>query len=146
MAGCLKLPSIGFIASSITITLLLLHSCAGAGWPSLIMIISIGIILGIGVLIPSELAPMEDKSRLSVMCTAPEGTSFEVMDDYMLNLIGIVDTIPEKLNFLAITAPGFGSSASTNAGVMRIVLTDPSLTKKKPAGYCRRGRHDHQEV
>jgi multidrug efflux pump len=91
-----------------------------------IMAVSIGIILGIGVLIPSELAPMEDKSRLSVVCTAPEGTSFEVMDDYMLNLIGIVDTIPEKLNFLALTAPGFGSSSSTNAGVFRIVLTDPS--------------------
>ncbi len=48
------------------------------------------------------------------------------MDEYMLNLIGIVDTIPEKTNFLAITAPGFGSSASTNAGFIRIVLTDPS--------------------
>jgi multidrug efflux pump len=96
----------------------------------LIMIASIGIILGIGVLIPSELAPMEDKSRMSVMCTAPEGTSFEVMDEYMLNLIGIVDTIPEKESFLAITAPGFGSSASTNAGVIRIVLTDPSLRNR----------------
>jgi multidrug efflux pump subunit AcrB len=91
-----------------------------------IMLASIGIIFGIGILIPSELAPMEDKSRLSVMCIAPEGTSFEVMDDYMLNLIGIVDTIPEKLNFLALTAPGFGSSPSTNQGVFRIVLTDPS--------------------
>ena len=95
-----------------------------------IMVISIGIIFGIGVLIPSELAPMEDKSRLAVMCTAPEGTSFEVMDDYMLNLIGIVDTIPEKLNFLALTAPGYGSSASTNTGVLRIVLTDPSLRNR----------------
>jgi hydrophobe/amphiphile efflux-1 (HAE1) family protein len=96
----------------------------------LIMAVSIGIILGIGVLIPSELAPMEDKSRLSVVSTAPEGTSFEVMDDYMLNLINIVDTIPEKLNFLALTAPGFGSSSSTNAGVFRIVLTDPSERKR----------------
>lgn len=92
----------------------------------LIMIVSVGIILGIGVLIPSELAPMEDKGRLSIVSTAPEGTSFEVMDDYMLNLIGIVDTIPEKTNFLALTAPGFGSSASTNAGFLRVVLTDPS--------------------
>jgi multidrug efflux pump len=96
----------------------------------LIMLISVGIILGIGVFIPSELAPMEDKSRLAVTSTAPEGTSFEVMDDYMLNLIGIVDTIPEKLNFLALTAPGFGSSASTNTGVFRIVLTDPSERKR----------------
>ena len=30
------------------------------------VIVSLGIIFGIGALIPSELAPMEDKSRLSV--------------------------------------------------------------------------------
>lgn len=92
----------------------------------LIMLASIGMILGIGSRVPSELAPMEDKSRLNISCTAPEGTSFEVMDEYMLNLLRIVDTIPEKTNFLAITAPGFGSSASTNAGFFRIILTDPS--------------------
>jgi multidrug efflux pump len=92
----------------------------------LIMLISIGMIIGIGALVPSELAPMEDKGRLSIVSTAPEGTSFEVMDEYMLSLINIVDTIPEKTNFLAITAPGFGSSASTNTGFIRIILTDPS--------------------
>jgi multidrug efflux pump len=91
-----------------------------------IIVVSIGLIIGIGAMIPSELAPMEDKGRLSIIATAPEGTSFEVMDEYMLNLIRIVDTIPEKTNFLALTAPGFGSSASTNAGFIRIVLTDPS--------------------
>ncbi len=91
-----------------------------------IVIASLAIILGIGSLIPSELAPMEDKSRLTIMSTAPEGTSFEVMDEYMLTMIGIVDTIPEKTNFLAITAPGFGSSASTNAGFIRLILTEPS--------------------
>jgi multidrug efflux pump len=92
----------------------------------LIMLLSIGMIIGIGRTIPSELAPMEDKSRLSISSTAPEGTSFEVMDEYMLTLLSVVDTIPEKTNFLAITAPGFGSSASTNTGVFRIMLSDPS--------------------
>ncbi len=96
-------------------------------WLSLIIVIaSAAIIVGIGALIPSELAPMEDKSRLSMMSTAPEGTSFEVMDEYMLNLISVIDTIPEKTNFLAITAPGFGSSASTNSGFFRVILSDPS--------------------
>jgi multidrug efflux pump len=96
-------------------------------WLSIVIIIaSILMILGIGALIPSELAPMEDKSRLTIMSTAPEGTSFEVMDEYMLQLLSIVDTIPEKSTFLAITAPGFGSSASTNAGFFRIIMKDPS--------------------
>ncbi len=94
-------------------------------WSFIIILASLGMILGIGSQVPSELAPMEDKSRLNIMSTAPEGTSFEAMDEYMLNMIAIVDTIPEKRNFMAITAPGFGSSASTNAGVIRIVLTEP---------------------
>lgn len=96
----------------------------------LIMLASVGLIMGIGSLIPSELAPMEDKSRLSITSTAPEGTSFEVMDDYMLSLLKVVDTIPEKTNFLALTAPGFGSSASTNTGFFRIMLSDPSERKR----------------
>jgi multidrug efflux pump len=96
-------------------------------WLALVIVaISAGIIVGIGAMIPSELAPLEDKARLTVVSTAPEGTSFEAMDVYMLELIHIIDTIPEKANFLAITAPGFGSSASTNAGFIRLILSEPS--------------------
>jgi multidrug efflux pump len=96
-------------------------------WIAFIIIAaSIGIILGIGSLIPSELAPMEDKSRLSTVSTAPEGTSFEVMDEYMMQLLRIADTIPEKESIMEITAPGFGSSASTNTGFLRMTLVDPS--------------------
>ena len=91
----------------------------------IIMIVSIGLIAVIGTLIPSELAPMEDKSRMQVMSTAPEGTSFELMDSYINQIASIVDTIPEKEAMMAITAPGFGSSASTNTGFVRISLTQP---------------------
>ncbi|MEI7896242.1 MAG: efflux RND transporter permease subunit [bacterium] len=91
----------------------------------LVMLVSLGIILGIGMLIPSELAPMEDKSRMQLMSTAPEGTSFELMERYMNQMISVVDTIPEKESILAITAPGFGSSSSTNTGFIRIGLTQP---------------------
>lgn len=96
-------------------------------WLALVIIAaSVAMILGIGSVIPSELAPMEDKSRFAVSATAPEGTSFEMMDAFMLDIIGIIDTIPEKQAFIAITAPGFGSSASTNSGFMRVSLTEPS--------------------
>jgi len=91
----------------------------------LVMVLSLGIIVGIGSLIPSELAPMEDKSRMQLVSTAPEGTSFELMDRYMNQMIDIVDTMSEKQSILAITAPGFGSSASTNTGFVRISLSDP---------------------
>jgi hypothetical protein len=42
-----------------------------------------------GKSIPSELAPMEDKSAFRVFATAPEGTSYELMDEYMLDVLGV---------------------------------------------------------
>lgn len=95
-----------------------------------IMVISVGMIVGIGSRIPSELAPLEDKSRLSIMTTAPEGTSFEIMDDYMQQLLLIADTIPERIAIIAVTSPGFGSSVSVNSGFIRIMLSDPSKRKR----------------
>jgi hydrophobe/amphiphile efflux-1 (HAE1) family protein len=95
-----------------------------------IMVASIGMILGIGSLIPSELAPMEDKSRFSISTTAPEGTSFELMDKYVSQIMRICDTIPEKESLMAITAPGFGSSASSNTGMLRIGLVEPQKRQR----------------
>ena len=89
-----------------------------------VMGISIGLIGILWQMIPSELAPMQDKSRIMVNVTAPEGISFEKMDEYMTSLIAIVDTIPEKLSFMGLTSPGFGGS-STNSGFVRITLTEP---------------------
>jgi len=103
-----------------------LHAFIRYRWLAiLVMVISLGLIIGIGSLIPSELAPMEDKSRMQLMSTAPEGTSFELMDKYMNQMIALVDTIPEKESIMAITAPGFGSSSSTNTGFVRLGLTQP---------------------
>ncbi|MEI7980795.1 MAG: efflux RND transporter permease subunit [Bacteroidota bacterium] len=100
-------------------------------WLAIIIIaVSMALILGIGALIPSELAPMEDKSRMQVMSTAPEGTSFELMSKYIDQMTAIIDTIPEKESMMAITAPGFGSSATTNTGFVRISLTQPETRKR----------------
>jgi len=96
----------------------------------LIVVVSMGIILGIGALIPTELAPMEDKSRLQIMSTAPEGTSFELMDKYIRQISAIADTIPEKESMMAITAPGYGSSSSTNTGFVRLTLFQPQYRKR----------------
>jgi multidrug efflux pump len=96
----------------------------------LVMVISLVLILGIGSLIPSELAPMEDKSRMQLMSTAPEGTSFELMDRYMNQMVALVDTIPEKESILAITAPGFGSASSANVGFVRIALSQPEYRER----------------
>ena len=83
-----------------------------------IMIFSLLLILGPGALLKSELAPMEDKGRIRIVATAPEGTAFEAMEDYMTRLVSIVDTIPEKEYLIAVTAPG--SSGSVNSGFLRL--------------------------
>lgn len=95
-----------------------------------IMLFSILLILAIGAFLPSELAPMEDKSRLQMSSTAPEGTSFELMNRYMDQLAAIADTIPEKESMMALTSPGFGSSSNANAGFLRISLTQPENRKR----------------
>lgn len=90
-----------------------------------IIAVCVGMILLIGMAIPSELAPNEDKSRFMLMSTAPEGTSFDKMDDYLSNIIELADTMQETQSVLSVTAPGFGSTASTNTGFVRVSLVPP---------------------
>ncbi|MGE3802891.1 MAG: efflux RND transporter permease subunit, partial [Candidatus Kapaibacterium sp.] len=77
-------------------------------------------------LLPSELAPLEDRSGLRMFATAPEGATFEYMDDYMDQMITLVkDSVPEISAIISVTSPGFGASSSVNSGFMRIILTQP---------------------
>lgn len=90
----------------------------------LIMLLSGGIIYYFGGKLPEELAPMEDKGRFVINSTAPEGTSFEKMDAFNQQLVEIVDTLPEKANIIAVTAPSFGSSSAANSGFIRVNLVE----------------------
>lgn len=82
-----------------------------------------GVIIWLTLTIPSELAPLEDKGKLLISTTAPEGTSFKSMDDYTVKIMNLVDTIPEKRFVLGLTAPSFGSSTSVNSAFIWISLT-----------------------
>lgn len=104
---------------------MLIRFVAHRRWALVIIVLSLGMILFFGLRIKSELAPMEDKSRLTIQATAPEGTSFEKMDEYMRQFIAVVDTIPEKMAMNALTSPGFGGSA-TNSGFIQLSLIPPS--------------------
>ncbi|MEK6651198.1 MAG: efflux RND transporter permease subunit, partial [Bacteroidota bacterium] len=91
-----------------------------------IMAGSMAIIFGLGALLPSELAPLEDRSRFQIQVTGPEGASFDYMDTFMNDLLFAVETtVPEQDGVLSLTAPGFGSS-SVNNGFLRVALKDPS--------------------
>lgn len=108
-----------------------LHSFINHRWLGLVMIVvSIALIFGLGILLPSELAPMEDKSRFRVSITAPEGTSFEAMEKFMDKVGSIVDTLPEKEAMIINTASGGGGSVGVNSGFMRIGLSSPNERKR----------------
>lgn len=90
-----------------------------------VMGLSGGLIWIVGANLQSELAPMEDKSRFMINATAPEGTSFELMNAYLADIIGIVDTLPERASIISVTAPGFGTASATNNGFVRVTLVPP---------------------
>ncbi|MBO2009384.1 efflux RND transporter permease subunit [Hymenobacter negativus] len=78
--------------------------------------------------LPSELAPVEDRNRLSINATAPEGASFEYMDDYVNQLTkALTDSSRQDAdNILTVTSPGGGSSGgAANSAIMRVLLKDP---------------------
>jgi multidrug efflux pump len=100
-------------------------------WIALIIMgIAALIIFLIGRNLPTELAPLEDKSRLRILSTAPEGTSFEKMDEYIEKMVDLVDTLKERESILSVTSPGFGSSVSVNSGFVRITLVPPTQREK----------------
>lgn len=90
----------------------------------LIILVALGAIYGIFQKIPSELAPMEDKGQFRIFSTAPEGTSYELMKDYMTSILEIVDTLPERDAYICVTSPGFGSSTSVNTGFVFMNLVN----------------------
>ncbi|RPI72408.1 MAG: efflux RND transporter permease subunit, partial [Ignavibacteriales bacterium] len=81
--------------------------------------------------IPSELAPLEDRSRLQIMATAPEGATFDYMDRFVDNLVGYLnDSIPESEAVISVTSPGFGASGSVNSAFVNLILKNPDEREK----------------
>ncbi len=92
-----------------------------------IIAVCIGMIVLFWVLLQKETAPYDDRSFISVQASAPEGSTFEYMDRFMLDLAKVVnDSIPEKKVNIVYTSPGFGGAGSANSGFMRVGLVDPS--------------------
>lgn len=100
-------------------------------WISLPLIIISGfMIYFFGSRLQSELAPMEDKGRFMINMRTPEGTSYEAMDDHMIEVLKYVDTLPEKSAIIAVTSPGFGASVSVNSGFIRTMLLPADQREK----------------
>ncbi|MCP4902358.1 MAG: efflux RND transporter permease subunit [bacterium] len=75
--------------------------------------------------LPRELAPVEDRSSISIFTRAPEGATFGYMDRYIdqLNAV-ILEEVPEADSTITVTAPGFGAASAVNSGFGRITLVE----------------------
>lgn len=95
-------------------------------WVSFVIIgASLAMIIGLGVLLPSELSPMEDRSEFRVQAQAAEGASYEYMDNYMVNLTDFIQKeVPEEEGAITLTAPG-SSGGAVNSGFVRVTLVNP---------------------
>ena len=91
----------------------------------LIILISIGMIYWLGISLPSELAPKEDRNFFIMFSTGPEGATFEYMDQYVDEIIAAAnEQIPEKDAMYSITSPGFGAASSVNSAIMFNFMKD----------------------
>jgi multidrug efflux pump len=101
-------------------------------WVLMIVFVGISYMLMTDNRIPSELAPLEDRSNFRINSTAMEGATFEYMQSYMDRLGTFVYSqldSTERDAIVTITSPGFGSAA-TNSGFVRVVLTPPTQRQR----------------
>ncbi len=67
--------------------------------------------------IPAEMAPLEDRSQITIRSSAPEGATFEFIRDYTDRISLIADSVaPERESNITMTRGGFG--------MVRMVLPD----------------------
>jgi len=101
-------------------------------WAAFIIIILFaGFIFLFYILLPQELAPLEDRSRLRLNSTAPEGTSFERMDAYMDKLIEVIKERVPEIDALMANTSGFSGAA--NSGSVTITLSPPDKRPRTQA-------------
>jgi multidrug efflux pump len=90
-----------------------------------VILVSAGMIIWFSARLPSELAPLEDRSRLRIAATGPEGTTFEFMDRFIDEVVGVIrDSIPEHEAIISVTSPGFAAASSVNSGFVNLILKD----------------------
>ncbi|MCB0578307.1 MAG: efflux RND transporter permease subunit [Phaeodactylibacter sp.] len=105
----------------------LLNGFMKARWLGFVIMAGAGaLIYYIGRELPSELAPLEDRSRIRAFARAPEGATFEYMDAYVLDLVKTIrENAPEVESVGSVTSPGFGASTSVNSAFSWMILSDP---------------------
>lgn len=86
----------------------------------IIMALTLILIVVFGRIIPSEMAPIEDRSSLQIRSTAQEGATFDYMEKYMKEMTELVrNGVPEQEGLMTMISTGGGGS---NSGNVRVIL------------------------
>ncbi|MEY4113378.1 MAG: hypothetical protein RLZ76_71 [Bacteroidota bacterium] len=109
----------------------MLHSFMGKRWIAFVIVaLCVGAIYFVGKKLPSELAPMEDRNRLRMSITAPEGTDFDYMDRAVYDITQkVMDSVPERFVVLSF-APNFAGAGGANNANVSIGLVDANERKR----------------
>jgi multidrug efflux pump len=93
----------------------------------MILLVCLMLIFFTGKMLPSELAPLEDRSLFRVQVTAPEGTGYDYFESYM-DRVGqyFIDSVPDKRFVVSLIAPSFAGTGAVNSGFANLVLKLPS--------------------
>ena len=86
-------------------------------WAIPLVLLTVGIIVWLWMRIPAEMAPLEDRSQITINTRGPEGVTYEFMRDYTETINSLVDTLVPEAE--AITA-----RVSRTTGNIRISLKD----------------------
>ncbi len=89
-------------------------------WLSIVVLLSaVVLIIVLYINIPKEMAPMEDRSQITISAQTPEGATFEFTRDYVFEVAEMVmDNVPEVEGVIYMV---FGSWAN-----IRVILVPPS--------------------
>lgn len=80
----------------------------------------------IGTNLKSELAPLEDRNQFRLQVSAPEGTSFDFMNNYVDGITTFVmDSVPEGRIIYSLAGTSNSGGGGVNGGTVRVFLTDP---------------------
>jgi multidrug efflux pump len=94
---------------------------------------SFGVAYWLAPKLPSELAPLEDRSMIGLAVMAPEGTSYESMEASMKEIGNFIsDSIPDlnqERTYTAVAAAGGTLAQPVNGGFQWIFLKEPKDRK-----------------
>lgn len=101
-------------------------------WLAFVFLIGTGsLIYFVGKKLPSELAPVEDRSNMSLIAIAPEGVSFEKMKQNMMEVGKYVNDSTDGLyqTYSMVAISFIPAPAPTSFAVQSIYLKDPKERK-----------------